>query len=65
MNPLILLALQQTPAVIGYLKVLFTKAQPDGPVPTDAEVIAAFESAFASSLAKDDAWLLANRLEIA
>jgi len=60
MNPLILLALQQTPAIIDGLKALFHKTNPTAPVPTDAEIIAAYQSAFVSSLAKDDAWRAAH-----
>jgi len=60
MSPLVLLALQQAPAIIALFKAAFRHAHPDDPVPTDAEVIAAYESAFASSLAKDEAWLAAH-----
>jgi len=60
MNPLIALALQETPAILATLKALFATQNPDAPVPTDAEVIAAYQTAFVSSLAKDDAWLAAH-----
>lgn len=61
MNPqLVTLAIQETPAIIDGLKALFAKQQPDAPVPTDAEIIAAYQSAFVSSLAKDEAWLAAH-----
>lgn len=57
---LILLAIQQAPAVIAGLKELLRARQPGAPVPTDAEVIAAFNQAFISSLVVDDAWLTAH-----
>jgi len=57
MNPLVLLAIKEAPAIIATLKSLFAKQHPDQPVPTDEEVIAAYQSALASSLAKDDLWL--------
>ena len=57
MNPLVLLAIQETPAIIAALKSLFAKANPGQPEPTDADVVAAYQSALASSLAKDDDWL--------
>jgi hypothetical protein len=58
MNPeLVNLAIQEAPAVIGALKSLFGKSNPGAPEPTSEEVIAAFNSAFASSVAKDEAYL--------
>lgn len=60
MNPLFQLAIQETPAIIALLKEAFAKSNPDAPTPTDEEVIAAYESAFRSSLAKDEAWLAAH-----
>jgi hypothetical protein len=57
---LILLAVQQMPALIGFLKVLFVKHHPDLPVPTEAQLIAAAAAGFASSLAKDDAYLASH-----
>lgn len=61
MNPaLIALAIQEAPAAIALIRGLFAKQNPDAPPPTDEEVIAAWNSAFASSLAKDDAWLAAH-----
>ncbi len=60
MNPLLALALQETPTIVNALIEKFTKANPDAPVPTSEEVIAAYQSAFQSSLAKDDAWLAAH-----
>lgn len=58
MNPqLISLAIELAPGVISNFKSLFAKNNPNAPTPTDAEVFAAFNSAFFSSLAKDDAYL--------
>ena len=57
---LIAIAIQETPAVIAFLRDAFSKRHPDQPPPTDAEVIAAYEQAFQSSLAKDAAWLAAH-----
>lgn len=62
MNPaLITLAIQEAPAVIAALRSLFQKANPNAPLLTDAEVIAAYQVAFTSSLAKDDTWLATHR----
>ena len=61
MNPaLVQLAIQEAPTAIALIKDLFKKQNPNEPIPTDAEVIAAYQSAFASSLAKDDVWLSAH-----
>lgn len=57
---LITLAIQQAPSVIAGLKELFQKENPDAPVPTEVEIIQAFNSAFFSSLAVDEAWLAAH-----
>lgn len=54
------LAIQELPVVIDGLRSLFTKNNPDVPPPTSEEVIAAFDSAVQSSLAKDAAWLAAH-----
>lgn len=60
MNPLLALALQETPTIIDALVKKFSAAHPDEPTPTSEEVIAAYQQAFTSSLAKDDAWLAAH-----
>jgi hypothetical protein len=61
MNPaLVALAIQEAPAAIALIKNLFAKANPGAPELTDEEVVAAWNSAFASSLAKDDAYLAAH-----
>lgn len=56
-DQLLTLAIQEAPAIIAGLKSLFQQAHPDAPEPTEAEVMAAFNAAFISSLAKDTAWL--------
>lgn len=48
------------PSVIGLVKALVAKQNPDLPPPTDAEVLAAFESVVVKSLAADEAWLAAH-----
>jgi hypothetical protein len=60
MGALIGLALQETPAIIEALRSLFVSQHPDAPVPSDADVIAAYQAALASSLAKDADWLAAH-----
>lgn len=60
MNPLVQLAITETPNIITALKSLFASQHPTAPVPTDDEVIAAYQQALASSLAKDDNWLAAH-----
>ena len=57
MGALLAIALQETPAIIESLKGLFAQQHPDAPVPSDADVIAAYQAALASSLAKDADWL--------
>jgi hypothetical protein len=57
MNPLVMLALQETPALISAFKSLFGKQNPGAPEPTDEEVIAAYQEALQSSLDKDANWL--------
>ncbi len=61
MNPNLLnVAIAEAPAIFDFLRTAFAKAHPGDPEPTDAEVIAAYEAAFASSIAKDEAWLAAH-----
>lgn len=55
--------IQNMPALIALGRELFAKENPDAPIPTDEEVIAAWLSAAASSLAKDEAWLAAHPRE--
>ena len=56
-SALITLAIQEVPDLIASIKSIFGSQNPGAPTPTDAEVIAAFNSAFTSSLAVDDAYL--------
>jgi hypothetical protein len=63
MNPLVALAIQETPALIALLRAGFVHAHPDQPEPTSEEVLAAYEAAFASSRAKDEAWLNIHPLD--
>ena len=60
MTPLELLAIQEAPSIIAYLKILFTKANPAAPMPSDTAIINAYEAAFLSSVAKDESWLAAH-----
>jgi hypothetical protein len=57
MPPLLLLAIKEAPEIIALFRENFQKRHPDEPVPTDAEIAAAFQQAFASSLAVDELWL--------
>jgi hypothetical protein len=59
-TPYVNLAIQEAPAVIAAFKSLFGSKNPGVPGPTSEEVIAAFNAAFASSLAKDEQWLSAH-----
>jgi hypothetical protein len=57
---LVAVAIQELPAAIDWIRSAFAKTDPTAPVPTDAEVIAAFNAAVASSEAQDEAWLTAH-----
>jgi hypothetical protein len=57
---LVSVAIMELPNAIAFIRDAFQKDHPDVPAPTDADVIAAYQSALASSLAKDAAWLAAH-----
>ena len=60
MNPIVLLAIQEAPAIIEAFKALFAKQNPGAPVPTDADVIVAFDLAVKTTLQVDEAWKQAH-----
>lgn len=60
MNPLISIAIQSIPEIIALIRSAFTKANPDAPVPPDAEIHAAYLAAISDTLAKDAAILAAT-----
>lgn len=60
MNPLVTLAIEETPMIIAYLQTLFTIKNPGVPPPTSDQLVAAYLQAFGSSMAKDEAWLAAH-----
>lgn len=57
---LIALAIQFAPELISLLKDKFHKANPDAPMPSDEEVVAAYQEAFRASVDKDDRWVAAH-----
>lgn len=57
---LVAIAIQEAPAVIALLKAAFVKQNPGQPEPSEESVIAAYEAAFQSSIAKDERWLAAH-----
>jgi len=61
MGALVGVLIENMPGIIDLAKELFAKNHPTEPVPTDEEVIAAYQQALASSLAKDAAWLAAHQ----
>jgi len=60
MTPLIAVLIQNLPGLIGFAKEAFAKANPDAPIPTDAEIKAAYVAALASSLSIDSEWLASH-----
>lgn len=63
-DQIVQLAIELTPAVMALLRSIHQQRQPsDAPELTDEDVMAAFEAAFASSRAKDQAWLDAHPAE--
>lgn len=65
MNPIAQLILAQAPEVIGFVKGLLQKRNPDAPVPTSEEVVLAFEKVFRDSFARDEFLKAALEAEIA
>ena len=59
---LVAIAIQQLPAIIDSLRGLFQQQNPGLPPPTDEEVIAAYQQALTSSLARDAEWLAQHGL---
>jgi hypothetical protein len=59
-DQLIAIAIKLTPQIIALIRDAQQRNNPNSPVPTDAEVIAAYEAAFRSSLDKDARWLEAH-----
>lgn len=57
---LVMIAVDEGPAIVQWLKDAFAKAHPGDPVPTSDEVIAAYGALFTSSLATDDQWLASH-----
>lgn len=57
---LVTIAIQELPALIEAIRSLFVTANPTAPVPTDAEVVAAYQQAYALTIATDEAWLAAH-----
>jgi hypothetical protein len=53
-------AIAELPGIVAMVRSAFAKQNPDAPVPTGAEVMAAFDAAYTSSIAVDDNWLNAN-----
>lgn len=53
---LINLAIEELPDVIARVKARFQSNNPDEPVPTSEQVLAAFDSAYRDSLMVDEAW---------
>jgi len=58
MNPALLtLIIQEIPAAVDLIKTLFAQQHPGEPIPTEAEIVAAYQSALQASLDKDQQWL--------
>jgi hypothetical protein len=54
---LLAMAIRELPAIVAALRARFAAEQPAAPPPTDAEVVAAFNAAYALSIVTDDRWL--------
>lgn len=64
MNPIVQLIIQEAPGIIALIRAKHAAANPDAPIPTSEEVIAAMEATFASSLAKDQLLKAVLRAEL-
>lgn len=60
LSSVINVAIANLPGIIAAIRERHKEANPDTPALTDEEVMAALQSAIASSLAKDDAWRAAH-----
>ena len=58
--PLVTLAIKELPGIIRLVRELRAKQAPTDPPPSEAEIMAALNSAYESSKAKDAAWLAAH-----
>jgi hypothetical protein len=63
MNPLAQLLIQDAPLIVGIVGQILHRQNPTDPAPTSEAVIAALESLFTSSLARDEFLLAALRKE--
>jgi hypothetical protein len=54
------LAIQELPVIIELVRQVFIKHNPEAPPPTDADVMAVFNQAYAQSLAVDEQWQAAH-----
>ena len=57
MSPLVAVLLQQMPSILAFARAAFIEQNPGAPVPTNAEVLAAYQTAITESLAEDADWL--------
>lgn len=60
LKPIIGVAIQILPDVLAMLRAKHASEHPDAPALTDEQAQAALAAAVQSSIAKDDAWILAH-----
>lgn len=65
MNPIVQLIITEAPAIIALIRDRHKATDPNAPVLTNEQVLAAFEEAFGSSLTKDAMLRAALEAEIA
>jgi hypothetical protein len=65
MNPILQLLISQAPSLIAFVGGLVHRNDPAAPVPTNEEVIMAFQQLFADSSARDAFLIEALKAEIA